>query len=74
MREFNVRAYEDHWLVSEEGGGELKVIASADALVKELSWQPIGTPPVEKPRVVRKRTRRTRAQIAAAKEPEAATA
>lgn len=64
MREFTVRAYEDHWLVREEGGGEEKVVEGQQALTEALAWRPAAT----RPTVARKpRTRRTKEQIAAAK-------
>ena len=57
MREFTVRAYEDHWIVQEEAGGTPEIIEGADALVKALAWQPIEQKPK---RTYPKGTRRRR--------------
>ena len=66
MREFHVRAYEDHWLVREEGDSEEKIVMGDKSLSETLSWQPWVAPPTAKA-VTKKRKRRTKAELEAIK-------
>jgi len=63
MREFNVRAYEDHWIVQEEGG-PAEIVEGTDDILKAIAWQPWVAPPTVKV-VKKKRKRRTKAELEA---------